>query len=73
MNQQEFVDSIAKYHEQLLKIATDNWYAITLAASISDGSIGTTTIGWTNMSDDDMFRSLAQQTAYFYINNGSNE
>jgi len=65
MNQQEFLAYIDQIHTQITKIATDNGYAILLAASISDQTNATETIGSTNMADDDTFRSLARQSAYF--------
>lgn len=67
MNQHEFLTYIESVHAKLTDIATENGFAILLAATISDQKNGTTTAWSTNMTEPDTFRALAQQSTYFFL------
>lgn len=66
MTLEQFTEHIAEYHDRLLNIATENWFAILILSTISDEQNGSNTFWITNMDKEWITTSNLNQSAYAY-------
>ena len=63
MTQEKFIEHIIEYQNRILKIASENWYAILLSVTVSSDN-GSYTTSNTNMDNEWIAYASFQQTVY---------
>lgn len=64
MTLEQFTEHVAEYHDRLLAIATEQWFAILMLTTVSDEKNGNNTFWVTNMDSDGISRSHWTQSYY---------